>query len=290
MTSQEIMDFMLGKKNGGATNKGCSPARGAPTTVPHGSPRAAVGAGVVPRSPNNKKVQSVAVSFAKTLVQDWLDTDDTLHQVMQSIANLRERLWHTSQMLSALQEETSISTNYWKACGYRGGTGGGGTTRSDADNGGGLNVDDLQLALDHDLRQHERMMATLRRSLSSLNQAQEALGRRLDEYYRLQQTMSIEGRAVSSKLSLEESQGLFTATSSELYRKQVLAEKVLNSFHDGLLFCRDRRPDDDRETAGSSNPRRVAHRCSELWSRQHKKSHLLEYKVSLEKLQQRIAG
>ena len=155
----------------------------------------------------------------------------------------------------------------------------------------GLNVDDLQLALDHDLRQHERMMATLRRSLSALNQAQEALGRRLDEYYRLQQTVSIEGRAyILHILSLEECQGLFTATASELYRKQMLAEKVLNSFHDGLLVCRDERLDDDREKAGSRSPRRVAHHCSELWSRQHKKSHLLEYKVLLEKLQQRIAG
>ena len=67
-------------------------------------------------------------AFVKTLL-DWLETDETLQQVMQSVANLRERVWHTSQLL-LLQVRAKTTTTHtaasatqqqslWKHCGYR---------------------------------------------------------------------------------------------------------------------------------------------------------------------------
>jgi len=270
MTSQEIIDFMLGKKGvsssggGGVDKKAATSSWSSP---PLSSPRL--------QSPNNnRKAQLVATAFAKTLVKVWIETDDTLYQVVRSIANLRDRLWQTSQSLSKLKEHEEPAA--WKTFGYR-------------DCGGGmmLNEDDLQLTLDHDLRQHERMMATLRRCLSALNQAQEALGRRLDEYYQLMIEVS-SGRP--SILSLEECQSLFAATSSELYRKQVMAEAVLGSVENALLFRDDASKGPAFDSANGRNPRRVAHRCSDQWSRQHKDSKLREFSTVLDNLQERTVG
>jgi hypothetical protein len=274
MPSQEIVDFMLGRKSGGATSNGD------PTTIQrnNGPSGVVVGSNVSPRlqSPGSaKKVQSVAFSFAKTLVNEWLETDDTLQEVVQSISGLRERLWHTSQALAAFKEREELAG--WKRFGYRGGNGAETV----------LTRDDLQLALDYDLRQHERMMHALRRSLSTLHQAQEALGRRLDEYHRLVDfDLSNNYRFI---LSLEECQSLFVASASELYRKQALADEILDSVHNLLLFH-----DSERALmtidAENPDPRRLARRCSERWSRHHEQSFLVEHNAILDKLRQQVVA
>ena len=265
MTSQEIIDFMLGRKKGETASE----------SVLNNSLAVVVESRLSPlrRSPGSaKKVQSVSSSFAKTMVNEWLETDDTLHQVVQSIAGLRERLWHTSRALAVLRDSEEPAA--WKQCGYRGGGG-------DGDDGV-LTGDDLQLTLDYDLRQHERMMQVLRRSLSTLHQAQEALGRRLDEYYRLVDCdFSNQNRFI---LSLEECQSIFVASASELYRKQALADEVLNSVLD-LLFDPDREKTGMPVEAETPNPRRVSRQCSERWPRHYEQSFLVNYIAVLEKLQ-----
>lgn len=239
----------------------------------------------------------MATAFAKTMVQDWLATDDTLYQIVQSIAGLRERLWQTSFALSALREKKEEPAASWKKFGYRGASTGGGNCGSDNDDDDGLllTADDLQLALDHDLRQHERMLAALRRCLSALHQAQEALGRRLDEYYRLLVVVDSAAAAQQAKqdrciiiLSLDDCQSLFVAAASELYRKQMMADEVFNSVHGRLLF-RDNNVKGSSNEVESNDPRYVARRCSERWSRQHKESALLEHSGILGKLQQYIS-
>ena len=268
MPSQEIIDFMLGRKNSGSLKSGNPDVVVGPSN--HASPR-------LVQSPGSsiKKAQAVAFSFAKTMVNEWLETDDTLQEVVQSISGLRERLWHTSQALATVREREEIAV--WKRSGYRGPHGADGL----------LTEDDLQLALDHSLRQHERMMHALRRSLSTLHQAQEALGRRLDEYHRLADFDLSDTKQFI--LSLEECQSLFVALASELYRKQVLAEEILDSVLDQLLFH-----DIATVTAvmpidgENRNPRRLARLCSERWSRHHEQSFLVEHNAVLNRLRQQL--
>lgn len=259
MTSQEILDFMLGKKGGGG-GEGKSNTHEAITLLqtPTSTPKSAT-----------KKVRSVAAAFAKCMA-DWLDTDDTAYEVMQSIANLRERIWHISKQLASMK--LSAKQAEWKRNGYR---------NIDDDNEL-LNIDDLELALHHDVLQHERMLTSLRKILSAMAQEQEALGRRLDEFYKLDEanTQTIQ----VSFLSLEDCQVLFTATASELYRKQIMTEKVLNSVDDRLLYRED--ADDDGSSVIDESPRRLAQRCSEHWSRTHKDCCLLEFADVLKKLEQ----
>jgi hypothetical protein len=146
--------------------------------------------------------------------------------------------------------------------------------------------DDLELALSHDLLQHERMLSGARKLIHSLGEAQDALGRRLDELlwhhmdtYRLlddsitpEGSLAFEGAAVK----VDECQQLYSQTSRELYRKQHLAVQVLDSVQDTLLF-REKGVFSSGGGDGddvSRTPRGVALRVADQWPRTHRESHL----------------
>lgn len=253
-------------------------------------------------SPNKKtKVQLAAVTKAleKTLVQDWIETDDLAHQVLHSIANLRERLWHTSLMLlrqttTAAMKQAESKQGVWKqrGGGYR-------HTGASMEYQGGLMVQDLQMTLDHDLVQHERMMVSLRSLLATLGQAQEAMSRRLDECYRLLLLGNHHHRPSHEQQLMDNDDEydddcvqttLFTATAKELYRKQKLAARVFDSCNDGLLYTIE---DDVVAVANEEfSPRNVAQCCSVQWSRTHPESHLLDCEAILKDMiikQQNVA-
>jgi hypothetical protein len=289
MASQEIIDFMLGTSKGQSSPLPTTP-RSATLSSNNTSSEWLQSSSPKTTSSSGTIVQ-IRKAFCHTLTQDWLETDDTAHQVMHSVANLRERLWHTSQLLllettKACNKEPNGNTAgiLWKQCGYRGGSGGCASSSELCF----LTVDDLQMALDHDLQQHERMLVNLRRLLSATGLAQEALGRRLDEWYRLSLLLSEEQQQQPQGLSLDDCHNLFTATANELYRKQMLAAQVLeSSASDDLLV----RADDDEQNRHAddddSSPRRIAHQCCAQWPRTHKESHLLEYEALLKEMQQK---
>lgn len=257
MTSQEVIDYMLGRATAGVP---LTPSSSATKREVRLSPR--------------KAVLSVSKALGKTLV-DWLDTDDTAQRVVGSVANLRERLWHTSRQLLA-QKQGGPGVKLWRHGGYRG-------PRDHPE--WQLRADDLNLALDHDLRQHERMLSQLRHSLADLGATQEALGRRWDEYYRLaagDDCCEHQPRGVFS--TLDDGRSLFAATAMELYRKQMLAAQVLDSSNYDCLLCRD--ADGYLNGSDESNLRRVAHLCCEQWSRMHRDSYLVEYEARLTEMQQ----
>jgi hypothetical protein len=290
MTSKEIIEFMTGKRQ-----------------EEDGQSIADSEEGGVSRC-GGKEYRTICKAFEGVLVRDWLDTDENnLEQVMQSIANLRERIWETSRLLLEIKSiQDSSAAAGWKGLGYRGGRG-----------KGCLMGEDLELALDHDLLQHERMLTGARRLLATMGQAQDALGRRLDELYHFAATtegLSVfndddeddygerESRDFNSKL--EECQSLFTATSNELYRKQMLAEEVLLSCNDYLLYSNSEEDEDMLvSTAGSEeereggykniysiqkNPHQIAQRCADQWSRTSKmntnNSYLYESRTILDNI------
>lgn len=214
-----------------------------------------------------KKYWQILNAFQGTLKRDWLEVDDNLEGVVSSIYNLRSRIYMESRQLYRMKNRSIYK---WNGCGYR------------ANGEGGLTVDDVELAMSHDLLQHEKMMAGARMLLSSLSEAQEALGRRLDELllhhmdalYLVQNSMTLEvpDSMQTIMASVDKLQQVFTSLALELYRKQLLVQEVLDAFNDDLFF----RDDDDDEDADAMdvNPRRVADKCLREWPRGSKASHV----------------
>ena len=215
-----------------------------------------------------KKYWQILNAFQGTLERDWLEVDDNLEGVVSSISNLRSRIAMESRYL---MKQKSKSHKPWDGCGYR----------VDEYSGGVLMVDDVEMALSHDLVQHEKMMAGARLLLASLSEAQETLGRRLDELMlhdmdtiHVMQCMALEtSSSLSTVMSVvEKLQDVFTSLALELYRKQLLIQSVLDAMNDDLLV-RDQEEVDD---AGGmdDNPRRVAEKCLREWPRGSKSSHI----------------
>jgi hypothetical protein len=254
-----------------------------------------------------RKYKPITNAFHGTLVRDWLEVDDNLGQVMHSISNLRERCWLTSRLVvkqeqsrnrssrsmlrnnrsdrnvisdpTVISDPNIISKPSWKGHGFR----------VDPQKTA-LAGDDLELALSHDLLQHERMMAGARKLIHSLGEAQEALGRRLDElllhhmetYRYLDESitpevfLAFEGIAIK----VDQCQQLYSLSSKELYRKQSLAALVFDSVQDDLLF---REKVVFRYNSGGGggdgddaarSPRALAQRVADQWPRTHRESHL----------------
>jgi hypothetical protein len=242
-----------------------------------------------------RKYKPITNAFHGTLARDWLEVDDNLGQVMASISNLRERCWLTSRLLAKqqlqLQQQsrngsssrgpnTNISSKpSWKGRGFR-----------EDPQKTALAVDDLELALSHDLLQHERMLAGARKLIHFLGEAQDALGRRLDElllhhmemYRYLDYSVTQEGFSAFEGIAIkvDQVQQLYSQSSKELYRKQSLVAQVIDSVRDALLFREKEvfgygsdggggNGDDDAERS----PRAVAQRVVDQWPRTHRDSH-----------------
>jgi hypothetical protein len=223
-------------------------------------------------SPVNKKRYLPALqAYSVVLAQRWLETDDQLGAVVNSIANLRLRLWETSRLLHEAKEKGRNGSAPWKTFGYR----------EDRRRDSCLqDVADLEMTLDHDLLQHERMLSVLRKQIAALGQAQDMLGRRLDDLYVQQHAAEEEEEEGTEEetlmllLWLDECQLVFAGTARELYRKQRLAEQILGSVENRLLA-----PFDDEDVVSEDTdegllPHRLAQRCSDQWSRTHKDSYL----------------
>lgn len=222
-----------------------------------------------------KQYWTILNAFRGTLERNWMHADDQLEQLVASISNLRGRTRMESRYLYM---EKSKTMKPWSAGGYRRG----------AVNESGLTRDDVELALSHDLLQHEKMMAGARTLLSSLSDAQEALARRLDEWMlhdmdtlHLMQSL---GDVETSPSSLETVMGatdklqdVFASLALELYRKQLLIQSLLDAVNDDLLVRNDDDDDDDDEKDDLGmdvNPRRVAEKCLREWPRGSKESHV----------------
>ena len=193
-----------------------------------------------------KQCSTIVKAFQGTLQRDWLEVDDNLAAVVRSISNLRDRIYWSSQQLAV---PYNTSGDEWK------------TPRGARVH---LEREDIELALKHELQQHEQMMTGARSLLTSLNQAQEALGRRLAEGMEL--CLEIRAnhysweKSLSSLSSIDALEDVYHILAEELYTKQVMVQEMLNCTNDYLFAS-----DDDVVTA-DENPRRVAHRCSTKWT------------------------
>ena len=233
-----------------------------------------------PSSKDFKRLYTVLKAFRETLVRDWLDVDEQLHRVWCSVANLRERCRATSRSLEDLStQETCSSSSSLSAASYR-----------QRHNRGGLNLQDLELALSYNLMQHERMLAASRQLLLKLGQAQEALSRRLDEIWLLyhnyqigfrhdDECTSVHGTEDDSWLNIvwkvEGCEEFFKATAKELFRKQRLADQVFDSMQDALLT--------PRQDIVEKDPVWCARQCASKWPCNRSESHLCRFETLLDR-------
>lgn len=193
---------------------------------------------------SKKKQESVFRAFQGRL-EEWKDLDGQLEQVVGSIANLRDRVvWECLEKQNEEEKE-------WAGYGFR--------------SSSCLSKEDVELALTHDLLQHERMLSGARGLISSLARVQDALGRRLDEWM----MMELEDPQGGGE-RLDECQQVYSLLAQELYRKQELVKQLLDSCHDGLLVG-----NRDQVFRKGGSPQTIARRCVAQWSYREKDQSLL---------------
>jgi hypothetical protein len=277
--SQEYIDFMLGKKTTSKRHASSSPAHFTPPAKPErnssiSSPR------------GQSSVRSIQKAFVLTLME-WLELDDQIYGIVLSTSNLRDRIWHTSRMLNEMANTASPfleSSSSWKKFGYQ-------SEDAPSSFGSRLTKDDLDMAMDHSLLHHERMMRELRHRISSLNIVQEKLGRRYDELYRAASAVEFISDTLTDKApSVNKCQELLISAAKELYRKQSLGKQIIETAVMDSLLCAT-----DEGTTNSTtllagmeeedrNPRQVAQECCTLWPREHQMSHLYGHVSHLKEL------
>jgi hypothetical protein len=199
------------------------------------------------QSSTKKKQGSVFRAFQGRL-DEWKDLDGQLEQVVGSITNLRDRIvWEF-----CLEKQKDEEEKEWAGFGFR-------------SSSCCLSKEDVELALTHDLLQHERMLSGARGLVSSLARVQDALGRRLDEWM----VMELEDPEGGGE-RLGECQQVYSLLAQELYRKQELVQQLLDSCHDGMLAG-----NEEQVFRKGGSPQTIARRCVEQWSYREKQQSLL---------------
>mmetsp|Transcript_15122 Transcript_15122/g.32494 ORF Transcript_15122/g.32494 Transcript_15122/m.32494 type:complete len:300 (-) Transcript_15122:2747-3646(-) len=224
-------------------------------------------------------------------IEEWKDTNRQLEGVLRSIANLRDRLYWESSRLRVPSVGTEAHNNAtnrqsttegrqgrgqqpsWRDCGFRS------SLSKHKSSGGPLRMEDIDLALNHDLLRHERMMSALRSLLASLAKTVDDIGRRLDEWMMhnlmdqdhghgiwITEDEKIIAARTKEQKALELAQDLYSLLASDLYRKQTIGKQVIDSCHDGLLP----RGDDTSSTSSDdflwvSDPRHVIKTASKQY-------------------------
>mmetsp|Transcript_57901 Transcript_57901/g.141471 ORF Transcript_57901/g.141471 Transcript_57901/m.141471 type:complete len:322 (+) Transcript_57901:96-1061(+) len=223
-----------------------------------------------PGTPNSndnydRDIRSIFKSYQGRL-KEWLENDELVLEILGSISHLRERFrWESKEIMSSSGEKVqtnndggvdgcedydvcNVSTERgWKNYGFRSSmaTTTGTNRRNDPTKSPNktsvLLRQDVELALDHNVLQHEIMMRGLRSVLRLTGQNIDAIGRRLDEwmmaiYHEEQQHHGYSSqRLMKWKHQLESAQALFVSLSKDLFWKQKALEQILSSYHDGLL-------------------------------------------------------
>lgn len=162
-------------------------------------------------SSRKSKKKSIAASFYKILVQQWLDSDRFAENVLRSIVNLQDRISQEMILVNRIKYEKRPLPP-WKSYGFR----------NNGSNEGLLTLDDINMTLDRDLLQHEAMLSQLRRMVSTMAQAQEAMGRRLSEWY-------ADVNDDDDDDDAEKAQSMYVECAKELYRKQTMVNSVCDN-------------------------------------------------------------
>lgn len=228
-----------------------------------------------------KKYWAIFHKFCHILQSQWLDIDDQALEVIQSISGIRHRLPVTMKLLNRYKDlAMNLNSCDWKhKCHNQLLVS---TTQQQSRNSL-LQKDDVELALSHDLLQHEKMMEGLRSLFANLSEIHEALSRTLEEMmkHQLQQdeqkmNYSQYYSLLSTKSYLQSSSlvclisDLFGMLSVELFRKQSMVRFIFNSADDRLFISsQEEKSDsqDDHPNLDEYGPKKIVNHCLHNWPR-----------------------
>jgi len=251
-----------------------------------------------------QKYWRIFTKFCNITQDQWLDIDDQSYAVVQSIKSLRYRLPIENQILQRYIHNNntdkkdeinmkgvsmSIKDTLWSCYGN--------TNTLQVSNWKHhyaspdlvsstsllLQKQDIDLALSHDLTQHEKMMEGLRSLFSNLSEIHEALSRILDEmmkhhlhveedYSEWYKESILSNKSFQKASSLVELMNeLFHMMSMELYRKQCMVYLIIESADDKLLSKDDGIEKGDEGISSQLNlddelgPKKMVNRCFCQW-------------------------
>lgn len=216
-----------------------------------------------------KRYYQLIRSFSNKIQQSWFEVDDQILAVLESIASIRGRLplewkllnsrYFNNKKYDNVCVEKDTATD-WKSYGLRG--------ESKVSNYPiHLHSTDIQLALDHDLGQHEKMIAALRSLISDLSECHESLGRLVDAIWKFHLECQYDGDEIDEgeemELLVQNTNDVYRVLSEELYRKQSLIPLVIESINDDVLGGNTHASGNAEDT-----PLIVARRCHKSWPRE----------------------
>eukprot|EP00586_Coscinodiscus_wailesii_P000806 CAMPEP_0172487634 /NCGR_PEP_ID=MMETSP1066-20121228/16774_1 /TAXON_ID=671091 /ORGANISM="Coscinodiscus wailesii, Strain CCMP2513" /LENGTH=300 /DNA_ID=CAMNT_0013254359 /DNA_START=416 /DNA_END=1318 /DNA_ORIENTATION=- len=178
----------------------------------------------------DKRYWQLFKKFCTAVTNDWINIDDQLGEVLHSISNIRARL----PLESRLVDELLRRENLFRCSAPRNMANFKGVNASTVT--GYLTLDDINLTFSHDLLQHEKMISAVRKLMSALSEAQEYLGRQLDEALNFHIDYSTdlsEDESLRSEknamILIDDMNDVYTMLSRELYRKQNLVTLVFDT-------------------------------------------------------------
>jgi len=138
-----------------------------------------------------------------------------------------------------------------------------------------LQIDDIQLALSHDLEQHEKMLTGLRSLMSNMAECHDALGRIVDNLWQFHFEVE-NNEGMNKDESLEHIvtcvTSLYQMLSMELYRKQNMVPMVIDSTKDEILGMNELGKGHDVRTKKSQT---LVRECCKSWKRSSSDEELL---------------
>jgi hypothetical protein len=208
-----------------------------------------------------KRFHTLLTTFASSVANEWMYYDDQLSTLVSSIDNLRQRLplihrqWVQQkkkqrqggqQGLPPWTQYNSTSKGSTPStCSY---------FLSSSSLTLQLTEEDLFRTLHHELQNHEKYMAYVRKLLLQMSDVVQTASRQLDAaflfYQQHRDTLAIPNHYYTASFLLDLACDVFTIISKQLYRRQTLAQtKLFNTDMDSLL------PEDDpydNTTSGTS--------------------------------------
>lgn len=199
-------------------------------------------------------------TFCKIVQNHWIHLDDQVVNVISSIENIQSRLPTEMKLISKLMSSKRDTAS----------------THRSRESAGFLNLEDIQLALSHDLLQQEKMVAALRKLVSDLSESLQMIGRQLNDalhhhheasrflfsFNDLLKTFNQEEMypsVMGSMRLIDDMNDIFLMLSRESYRKQCLSIILLDRINDSAL---------DKSNKHLS-PKAVS---SSMWSRRSQRS------------------
>jgi len=236
-----------------------------------------------------KRYYQLLRSFNDKVKHTWMDIDEQLLSVLQNIVSIRGRVplewkvlsqathYHQATVVedSPEQDEEFDNNDYngneddWKSYGHQ--------ETSSQSFSHHLQIDDIQLALSHDLEQHEKMLTGLRSLMSNMAECHDALGRIVDNLWQFHFEVENNEGMMNKDESLEHIvtcvTSLYQMLSMELYRKQNMVPMVIDSTKDEILGMNEMGK--GGHDVGTKKSQTLVRECCKLWKRSSSDEELL---------------